>query len=186
MIRRIANANRGTGVPISFSMLRGLGYIESGRRYLMQKAIPFSQSVALAQVRSESSFLEASGRTLVVTTEKAGETLEIRAPNGAIELVVRLTPEGPVLQLRSSRLELVATGEVQVTCSRFSVEASEDVHIHAAGDLVESAGGRAVLAAAGPALIEARSVELGARLGNIALRANDEVIVEGERIHLNP
>src|SRR5262245_22815842 len=88
--------------------------------------------------------LERSGRTLLVTGRTAGETLEIRSPSGAVELLIRITAEGPVLQLRSSRLELVATGEVLVSCQRFSVEASADVHIRAAGDIVEQAGGQAL------------------------------------------
>jgi hypothetical protein len=136
--------------------------------------------------RSNSLFSERSGRTLVLAFEKDADTLEVRAPDGTLEFSIRLTPEGPVLQLRSTRIELVGTRDVQVKCGRFSVEATEDVVIHAEGDITQRAGGRAVVDATGNAEINAHAIELGARLGGIGVRANDDVVVAGERIYLNP
>jgi hypothetical protein len=113
--------------------------------------------------RVTQSLCERSGRTLLLRFEDDAEALEVRAPDGTLELTIRLTAEGPILQVRSARVELVGTRAVEVKCERFEVAASEDVAIHAG-----------------------RAIELEARLGDISVTANDDVVVAGERIYLNP
>jgi hypothetical protein len=63
------------------------------------------------------------------------EELEIRGANGALEVHIRLTAEGPVVQLRGGRLELQAADTVAVQCRRFEVQTSEGTELKSAGDI---------------------------------------------------
>ena len=86
------------------------------------------------------------GRTLTV----AGELVEIKSGSGMVELRIRLTDQGPVLQMESVRLELKATESVAIESKRVEikateelalsgkqveVDAEEDVHVEGKGDV---------------------------------------------------
>jgi hypothetical protein len=86
------------------------------------------------------------GRTLTV----AGELVEIKSGSGLVELRIRLTDQGPVLQMESVRLELKAsesiaieskrveirgTEEVAVSGKQVDVDAEEDVNVEGKGDV---------------------------------------------------
>ncbi|WP_428266143.1 hypothetical protein [Haliangium sp.] len=82
----------------------------------------------------------AHARTLV-TGPGTPTSIEIRAPGGQVELRVRITPDGPVLEADAARISLRASDAIEVSCRRFHLQADESL----------------VLASQGPAGIAARS-----------------------------
>ena len=101
------------------------------------------------------------GRTVSVVVEETGEAVEIRAPGGAVELRIRMTPDGPVVRLEGQQVEIVAADEIALCCRKFRVKASEEFD-------VESAGTMAI-----------RSK------GQMDIATDDECIVKGKMIRLN-
>lgn len=98
------------------------------------------------------------GRTLEVTE---GDLVEVRAASGQLELRIRLTEDGPVLELESVRLKLTAAESVDVECEDFNVTARSSVGIAAQSAI--SVSGKA----------------------DVRVDAEGEVHVTGEIIHLN-
>ena len=76
-----------------------------------------------------------NGRSLSVGEEGNEEVIQIAASSGTVELRVRLTEEGPVLQFEGARLELKATESVDIKCKTFKVEAEQSVEIASQGGL---------------------------------------------------
>jgi hypothetical protein len=83
------------------------------------------------------------GRTLVLEPGGDDDLIEVRAPSGTVEIRLRITDDGPVLELESVRLALRAARSVDVETSEFSVKADEinlsgkaDVRIDADGEVV--------------------------------------------------
>jgi hypothetical protein len=74
------------------------------------------------------------GRSLAVRSEGADQVLEVRASSGLVELRIRLTEEGPVLQMEAARLE-VRSDAVDLKCKTFKVDASESAEIASQGEL---------------------------------------------------
>jgi phage gp45-like len=75
------------------------------------------------------------GRTVTVEPAGQDETLEVRSASGVVELRVKLTDDGVVLQLEGARISLKATESVDVECRTFTVNAGADVHVAAQGDV---------------------------------------------------
>jgi len=65
------------------------------------------------------------GRKLVVSDQGADQLVEIRNESGMLEVRIRLTEEGPVLQMESARLSLKATEAVQIESKRVEIKAAE-------------------------------------------------------------
>jgi phage baseplate assembly protein gpV len=83
------------------------------------------------------------GRTLVLEPRGTDDLIEVRAPSGSVELRLRLTDDGPVLELESVRLSLRAAQSVDVEATEFNVSADEislggkaDVRIDAGGEVI--------------------------------------------------
>jgi NADPH-dependent glutamate synthase beta subunit-like oxidoreductase len=76
------------------------------------------------------------GRKLVVSEEGGEQLVEIRAESGMLELRIRLTEQGPVLQMEAVKLQLKATEAIQLESEKVeikggevSVEAEKDVRV---------------------------------------------------------
>lgn len=76
-----------------------------------------------------------SGRKVQIRVEDDGETLEVRSPTGEVEVGIRLTAEGPVLQLRGVRLEIDSTDTVAVNCRRFELNADEALALRSGAEI---------------------------------------------------
>jgi hypothetical protein len=102
-----------------------------------------------------------NSKTLTVTQAEDHDLIEIHGNGGQVELRIKLTPEGPVLQMESVRLNIKSSEAVSVECKTFEVRATEGVDIHSDGGMQLS--GQA----------------------DVRVNANGDVIVTGEKIFLN-
>jgi phage baseplate assembly protein gpV len=82
------------------------------------------------------------GRTLVLEPVGDDDLVEVRAPSGSVEIRLRITDDGPVLELESVRLSLRAARSIDVEAPEFNVDAGEitltgkaDVRVDAGGDV---------------------------------------------------
>lgn len=74
------------------------------------------------------------GRKLVVS-EQGGESLvEVRSESGMLEVRIRLTEQGPVLQMESARVSLKAAESLEIQSERVEIKGGA-VKIHAEEDL---------------------------------------------------
>ncbi|MCA9679875.1 MAG: hypothetical protein H6709_07955 [Kofleriaceae bacterium] len=75
------------------------------------------------------------GRTITVGAEAGDEILELRNPSGMLELRIRLTEDGPVLQVEGVKVAVKAAESVEVDCKRFEVRATESVTLASEGEV---------------------------------------------------
>lgn len=124
------------------------------------------------------------GGRLTVSAEAGGEALRVVGPDGAVRVEVLVTPEGAVLRLAGPSVAIETAGAFAVRCASFRVEA-ESIALGASGDLVQRAGRGLTLRAGHDASLSAQAVSVEARRGDVALAANDDVALNGERVLLN-
>jgi hypothetical protein len=119
-----------------------------------------------------------SGRSVVCrSVAESCDEVTIRGPAGEVLLEVALTPAGPVLRFHAAQVQLDCKGSFQVRCESFEVQT--------AGNIVQQAGGDLIQNAAGDVRVESTEMSFEARRGNVDVRANDDVNLNGERVRLN-
>jgi len=64
------------------------------------------------------------GRTLSIEQAGSDELVEIRSSSGQVELRIRLTEDGPVLQMESARLQLKASEAIEIESKRVEIRAT--------------------------------------------------------------
>lgn len=126
-----------------------------------------------------------SGRSVEITESPAEDRIQFRSTRGEVILTVRLTDEGPVLSLSGASLEISASKNLALTCETLQVRATKDASIEVGGDLTERVAGNASRQVEGGSELAAREVKIMASPGGMALRANDDVAINGERVRLN-
>lgn len=81
------------------------------------------------------------GRTLRIEQAGSDELVEIRSSSGQVEVRIRLTEEGPVLQMESARLQLKASEAVEIASKRVEIRATEAVQIASKDEIKVDAEG---------------------------------------------
>ena len=69
------------------------------------------------------------GKRLVVSDAGSDQLVEIRSESGMLELRIRLTEEGPVLQMESVRMQLKAAESVEIHSKRVDVVGTEQIAV---------------------------------------------------------
>ena len=96
-------------------------------------------------------------------------TLTVAAPDGRICLDIKITADGLKVSLDSAALSVQTSGAVSLQCGEFEVAAERDIRLRAGGSLIS----------------EAEQQHHSASVGNMTLDANDDVVLDGERVRLN-
>lgn len=81
-----------------------------------------------------------SGRTVLTQAIEGDETVEIRSPDGEMEIRITLTETGPVLSLRGAKLQMEAADSFAVKCKKFAVDAEESATINTQGTMAVNGG----------------------------------------------
>jgi hypothetical protein len=81
------------------------------------------------------------GRTLSVAQAGRDDLVEIRSSSGQVEVRIRLTEEGPVLQMESARLQLKASEAVEIESKRVEIRATEAVQVESDNEINVDAEG---------------------------------------------
>jgi hypothetical protein len=92
-----------------------------------------SQKTVLAEETEEASEeREVSlrdGRRLTVSESGVDQLVEIRNESGMLELRIKLTPEGPILQMEAVRMELKASEALQIASPKVEIRGSEKLEL---------------------------------------------------------
>ena len=119
----------------------------------------------------------AGGHRLNVERRDSADVLEIAGADGRLRIEIVVTEDGPVIRLDGANLRIHASGSLSLDAETLALRGREGVSLASGGDLS--------ISAEGDLRTEARSQEVVARRGDVAVQANDDVTLDGERIRMN-
>ena len=113
---------------------------------------------------------------LHIERTETGGVLRLEAGDGDQRLEIEVTPKGPVVRFGTS-LSIAVDGALTIDAETISLRARRTMNLVSEGPLAIAAGGDLVSSA--------QSQEIRGTLGNVRIAANDDVVVDGEKIKLN-
>jgi hypothetical protein len=125
-----------------------------------------------------------SGHQAEIVSGRSEESLTLRTRDGQLMLAIEMTDQGPLLRLSGGALQISAASTLSLEAKHLELSA-ESVAVNVRDDLVERVGGDASREVAGSSSLRARDVGIEATRGGVAVHANDDVDVKGERVRLN-
>ena len=81
-----------------------------------------------------------SGRSVVLKVGDGGEEMEIRSPDGDVEVRITLTDQGAVVSLRGGQLQMQAADAITMNCRRLEVLTTEGTALGSAATSSSPAG----------------------------------------------
>lgn len=114
---------------------------------------------------------------LVIQESPRGNLLVLLGPDGRKRFSLEVTPDGPVLCFEEGGLTIRTAGELAIDAGRIALHGREGVAITTDGD--------ATIQVAGDLTTTARIQNITAELGNVNVKANDDVKLNGERVMVN-
>ncbi|HKO94620.1 MAG TPA: hypothetical protein VJU61_25875 [Polyangiaceae bacterium] len=141
------------------------------------------EKISPADAERTSGWLLRSGHS--VSVDAAASTLRVSSASGRVELTVRCTAEGCVLDFATADLTLAAAGKLALHCAELEVQATERLELNSDGDWSSRIAGNSVTTVTGRSETRADELSLSATGGDATLYANDHVRVNGEKILLN-
>src|SRR5690606_36108023 len=96
------------------------------------------QNLETEEVNDEREVYLRDGRKLVLSEQGGDQLVEIRNGAGMLEVRIRLTEEGPVLQMESAKLSLKAADAVEIESKRVEIKGTEKLEL--AGGEVQVTG----------------------------------------------
>jgi len=76
-----------------------------------------------------------SGRSVILRATEAGEELQVRSPEGHVEVRISFGDGGPVVHVSQARLEVEAWDAIALRCRRLEVDTQDGIRLGSAGDL---------------------------------------------------
>ena len=126
--------------------------------------------------RSQTVELVASQK-LVIERHDGWDVLTIVGAGGGAALSIHVTERGAELEIGGGDLTLRTRGELSIDARKVSLHGREGVALTTGGDMA--------IHAEGDMRSSARAHEITADLGDVDVRANDDVKLDGERIRMN-
>jgi hypothetical protein len=120
-----------------------------------------------------------------VRVDSGGNRLQITNAVGRVELSVRCTERGCVLEFSDGEIQLRSSSNITLQCDELKLQARTRMELETLGDLLTRVGGDSQHLVAGRASVEADDLEFRARRGDAYVYANDNVRLVGEKILLN-
>jgi hypothetical protein len=114
---------------------------------------------------------------LEVVTARSRSELNLVGTDGKVRLRIEVTAAGPVLHLEGGNLKVEVHGDLALAADRLALVGREELVLQSGGDLH--------LQAAQDLHSRARIQNIKADLGNVNLKANDDVRLNGERVMVN-
>jgi hypothetical protein len=114
---------------------------------------------------------------LVLERTHAENVLKVVGSDGHVKFSISITAAGPVLRFEGSGLLIQSTGPLVIDAQSLVIQGREGLAL--------ISGGKGNIRCEGDLAIEARQQNLTAVLGNVNIKANDDVVLDGERIRMN-
>jgi hypothetical protein len=122
--------------------------------------------------------MELVGRhQLLVERTPSANVLRLLGKNGEVCLSIEVTQAGPVLRFEGAALKLEASGDLMIEAERLAFVGRSEVVLDSGGDLL--------VHAERDLHSKARIQNITADLGNVNVKANDDVRINGERVRVN-
>ena len=114
-----------------------------------------------------------------------GNKIKILAPTGEVQLVINLTPTGLALDINAKEININADEALNLSSKKINLVAAEKINIESNGNLIQQVKKDCLTEVEGTHKLIAQVQKITAILGNVEIKANDDVRINGERVKLN-
>jgi hypothetical protein len=137
-----------------------------------------------AEKKHDLAFVNFSSGNLVII-DKTSETLKILDKNQQLQLMILISEDGVSVNVNAQQINLNASEQLNLSAKKINIVSSEQIKIKSGGNFIQEITKDVLTEIGGTNKSVAKIQKMTASLGNIELKANDDVKLDGESVKLN-
>jgi len=133
------------------------------------------------------------GHSLTILDKNQSDVIQVRNAKGIVLFTIEVNEQGTNLNINAeninikatNNLNIKATNNLNIEAKTVSIESKDNTKITTNADFKQFTKGDAIFLTEGEKIDTAKSQTIKSELGNVDLKANDDVTLKGERVKLN-
>lgn len=148
---------------------------------------PFKETIDTLEIPEDEKGITAvnlmSNHTLII--DNNSNELKLVNNKNILKLTIRFQGDKMEVDIHADKLNLVTAEEINLNSKKITVNASDQLTLRSAGHFVQEVQKDALTEIGGINKLIAQVQKITANLGNVEIKANDDVKLDGESIKLN-
>ncbi len=144
-----------------------------------------SSSMILEKEQNKSLDILKLNKLSCVMIDHSKEEIQLVDNNNVVHMVITFTSNGLELTVNATNLKINVSEKLNLSGEEINIHASKKLSFVSDGNLISEVNDNMITNVRGDNESTARIQKVTSTLGNIEMKANDNVKVEGERVLLN-
>ncbi len=125
------------------------------------------------------------GHSLAIHNEDNGDVIKVRNAKGLVLFTIEVSTAGATLNIEAENICISAANKLNITGKEVHIASEKQLNLKSNGNLDQQVKGNKTITTDGDNIETAKTQQLNAYLGDIKLKANDDIKLNGERVKLN-
>lgn len=125
------------------------------------------------------------GHSLAILEKNEKDVIQVRNAQGVVLFTIEVSNEGTNLNIEAENINIKANKSLQLSGETIDIKSKKKIFIKSEGDLNQYVKGNKVIETQGENIETAKTQCIKAYLGDVKLKANDDIKLNGERVKLN-
>ena len=125
------------------------------------------------------------GHSLAIIEKSDTDIIQVRNAQGISLFTIEVSNEGTNLNIEAENINIKANKTLQLSGETIDLKSKKELFIKSEGDLNQYVKGNKTIETQGKNIETAKTQYIKAYLGDVKLKANDDIKLNGERVKLN-
>ncbi|MGB1308469.1 MAG: hypothetical protein ACPG6B_06140 [Oceanihabitans sp.] len=125
------------------------------------------------------------GHSLAIHSKNEKDVIQVRNAQGITLFTIEVSEEGTNLNIEAENINIKANKTLQLSGENIDIKSKKDLYVKSEGNLNQFVKGNKTIETQGENIETAKTQYIKAYLGDVKLKANDDIKLNGERVKLN-
>lgn len=125
------------------------------------------------------------GHSLAILEKNDCDIVQVRNAQGITLFTIEVNNTGTSLNIEAENINLEAKNKLNLSAKELNIRASKELYVKSEGNLSQYVKGNKTIETQGENIETAKTQYIKAYLGDVRLKANDDIKLNGERVKLN-
>lgn len=125
------------------------------------------------------------GHSLAIIEKNEKDLIQVRNAHGVTLFTIEVSEEGTNLNIEAENINIKANKTLNLSAEKIDLKSKKEMFIKSEGNLNQYVKGNKTIETQGENIETAKTQYIKAYLGDVKLKANDDIKLNGERVKLN-
>ncbi|MDO6597316.1 hypothetical protein Q4512_10365 [Oceanihabitans sp. 2_MG-2023] len=125
------------------------------------------------------------GHSLAILEKEEKDVIQVRNAQGVALFTIEVSNEGTNLNIEAENINIKASKKLQLSAENIDIKSKKELFLKSEGNFNQFVKGNKTIKTQGENIETAKTQYIKAYLGDVKLKANDDIKLNGERVKLN-